>query len=172
MAPSTARRRKAAPEDGEQTPPSTPPRASHSKGRIGKLKSKSPINRAVQLVKTRITLYRPKFPIFSSAFVLAIIFIIAPYVDKTYHKISEEGRVASDLGDVGFDLGKFSVQVSRVTIEDDPLFYWLFAPFLLLCSGKTPSKRSKSRTKKTSFASASICVQSQKRGHPSRRDHF
>ena len=119
-----ARRRKAAPEDGEQTPPSTPPRASNSKGRIGKLKStKSPINRAVQLVKTRITLYRPKFPIFSSAFVLAIIFIIAPYVDKTYHKISEEGRVASDLGDVGFDLGKFSVQVSRVTIEDDPLFY-------------------------------------------------
>ena len=74
---------------------------------------KSPINRAVQLVKTRITLYRPKFPIFSSAFVLAIIFIIAPYVDKTYHKISEEGRVASDSGDVGFDLGKFSVQVSQ-----------------------------------------------------------
>lgn len=42
---------------------------------------------------------------------LAIIFIIAPYVDKTYHKISEEGRVASDLGDVRFDVGKFTVQV-------------------------------------------------------------
>jgi len=34
-------------------------------------------------------------------------------VDKTYHKISEEGRVASDLGDVGFDSGKFTVRVRR-----------------------------------------------------------
>ena len=68
-----------------------------------------PHQRAIKLVRTQ--LYRPKIPIFSSAFVLAIIFIIAPYVDKTYHKISEEGRVASDLGDVRFDVGKFTVQV-------------------------------------------------------------
>jgi len=76
-------------------------------GKIGP--PKSPIKRAIKLVRTQ--LYRPKIPIFSSAFVLAIIFIIAPYVDKTYHKISEEGRVASDLGDVRFDVGKFTVQV-------------------------------------------------------------
>jgi hypothetical protein len=74
--------------------------------------TKSPLKRAIKLVKKQL-LYRPKIPIFSSAFVLAIIFIIAPYVDKTYHKISEEGRVASDLGDVGFDSGKFTVRVRR-----------------------------------------------------------
>lgn len=74
--------------------------------------NKSPLKRAIKLVKKQL-LYRPKIPIFSSAFVLAIIFIIAPYVDKTYHKISEEGRVASDLGDVGFDSGKFTVRVRR-----------------------------------------------------------
>ena len=76
-------------------------------GKIGP--PKSPIKRAIKLVRTQ--LYRPKIPIFSSALVLAITFIIAPYVDKTYHKISEEGRVASDLGDVRFDVGKFTVQV-------------------------------------------------------------
>jgi hypothetical protein len=123
MPPSTARRRRklaANKEDEESTPPSTPPRGPRSStakeergggntklGKIGP--PKSPIKRAIKLVRTQ--LYRPKIPIFSSAFVLAIIFIIAPYVDKTYHKISEEGRVASDLGDVRFDVGKFTVQV-------------------------------------------------------------
>ena len=82
--------------------------------------NKSPLKRAIKLVKKQL-LYRPKIPIFSSAFVLAIIFIIAPYVDKTYHKISEEGRVASDLGDVGFDSGKFTVRVRSICF-----FYYLF----------------------------------------------
>lgn len=84
--------------------------------------NKSPLKRAIKLVKKQL-LYRPKIPIFSSAFVLAIIFIIAPYVDKTYHKISEEGRVASDLGDVGFDSGKFTVRVRR--------FVFLLSLFLI-----------------------------------------
>ena len=123
MPPSTARRRRNL-EEEESTPPSTPPRrgprsstAKEERGggkggntKLGKIgPPKSPIKRAIKLVRTQ--LYRPKIPIFSSAFVLAIIFIIAPYVDKTYHKISEEGRVASDLGDVRFDVGKFTVQV-------------------------------------------------------------
>lgn len=123
MPPSTARRRRKL-EEEESTPPSTPPRrgprsstAKEERGgglrgntKLGKIgPPKSPIKRAIKLVRTQ--LYRPKIPIFSSAFVLAIIFIIAPYVDKTYHKISEEGRVASDLGDVRFDVGKFTVQV-------------------------------------------------------------
>jgi hypothetical protein len=123
MPPSTARRRRKL-EEEESTPPSTPPRrgprsstAKEERGggkggntKLGQIgPPKSPIKRAIKLVRTQ--LYRPKIPIFSSAFVLAIIFIIAPYVDKTYHKISEEGRVASDLGDVRFDVGKFTVQV-------------------------------------------------------------
>ena len=122
MPPSTARRRRKL-EEEESTPPSTPPRrgprsstAKEERGKgggntkLGKIgPPKSPIKRAIKLVRTQ--LYRPKIPIFSSAFVLAIIFIIAPYVDKTYHKISEEGRVAADLGDVRFDVGKFTVQV-------------------------------------------------------------
>ena len=114
----------------EQQLPSTPPRrrrrsikknddagkngfdADPSSSSLPPTSNKSPLKRAIKLVKKQL-LYRPKIPIFSSAFVLAIIYIIAPYVDKTYHKISEEGRVASDLGDVGFDSGKFTVRVRR-----------------------------------------------------------
>ena len=117
--------------------------------------NKSPLKRAIKLVKKQL-LYRPKIPIFSSAFVLAIIFIIAPYVDKTYHKISEEGRVASDLGDVGFDSGKFTVRVRRFVFfsfsfcNPRVLSFLRHAltntlTILLLfdarCSGKTRSKR-------------------------------
>lgn len=124
------RRRSSSPADERQQLPSTPPRRRRSikknddAGKNGfdadpsssslppTSNNKSPLKRAIKLVKKQL-LYRPKIPIFSSAFVLAIIFIIAPYVDKTYHKISEEGRVASDLGDVGFDSGKFTVRVRR-----------------------------------------------------------
>jgi len=135
MPPSaTARQRRrptpAADEQQQQQIPSTPPRrrrindagkngfdADPSSSSLPPTTSsntnKSPLKRAIKLVKKQL-LYRPKIPIFSSAFVLAIIFIIAPYVDKTYHKISEEGRVASDLGDVGFDSGKFTVRVRSI----------------------------------------------------------
>jgi len=124
------RRRSSSPADERQQLPSTPPRRrrrgvkNDDAGKNGfdadpsssslppTSNNKSPLKRAIKLVKKQL-LYRPKIPIFSSAFVLAIIFIIAPYVDKTYHKISEEGRVASDLGDVGFDSGKFTVRVRR-----------------------------------------------------------
>ena len=173
MPPSaTARqRRRPTPADEQQQQqqiPSTPPRrrrindagkngfdADPSPPTTSSNTNKSPLKRAIKLVKKQL-LYRPKIPIFSSAFVLAIIFIIAPYVDKTYHKISEEGRVASDLGDVGFDSGKFTVRVRRFLFfsfsfcNPRVLSFLRHAltntlTILLLfdarCSGKTRSKR-------------------------------
>ena len=148
--PSTPPRRRRindAGKNGFDADPSPPTTSSNT--------NKSPLKRAIKLVKKQL-LYRPKIPIFSSAFVLAIIFIIAPYVDKTYHKISEEGRVASDLGDVGFDSGKFTVRVRRFVFfsfsfcNPRVLSFLRHAltntlTILLLfdarCSGKTRSKR-------------------------------
>lgn len=69
--------------------------------------------KALKDVRRKVLIYSPRIPIFSSAFVLAIVFFVAPFVDKTYHKMRSEGRVASDIGDLIMDLGRFQVQVKE-----------------------------------------------------------
>ena len=54
-------------------------------------------------------LYAPRFPVVSSAFLLAALAVFAPVVDRAYHKLHTEGRVVSDVASVAYDVGRFTV---------------------------------------------------------------
>ena len=54
-------------------------------------------------------LYAPRFPVVSSAFLLAALAVFAPAVDRAYHKLHTEGRVVSDVASVAYDVGRFTV---------------------------------------------------------------
>lgn len=57
----------------------------------------------------RVQLYAPRFPVVSSAFLLAALAVFAPVVDRAYHKLHTEGRVVSDVASVAYDVGRFTV---------------------------------------------------------------
>ena len=57
----------------------------------------------------RVHLYAPRFPVVSSAFLLAALAVFAPAVDRAYHKLHTEGRVVSDVASVAYDVGRFTV---------------------------------------------------------------
>jgi hypothetical protein len=52
------------------------------------------------------TLYVPRLPVFSSAFVFGLFALLAPIADRAYHALSTEGRMASDVPSFAHDLGK------------------------------------------------------------------
>ena len=75
----------------------------------------------------RVQLYAPRFPVVSSAFLLAALAVFAPAVDRAYHKLHTEGRVVSDVASVAYDVGRFTVAWDAtalrlaVTHEEAPL---------------------------------------------------
>jgi hypothetical protein len=74
-----------------------------------------------------VQLYAPRFPVVSSAFLLAALAVFAPAVDRAYHKLHTEGRVVSDVASVAYDVGRFTVAWDAtalrlaVTHEEAPL---------------------------------------------------
>jgi sulfoquinovosidase len=64
------------------------------------------------------TLYVPRLPVFSSAFVFGLFALLAPIADRAYHALSTEGRMASDVPSFAHDLGKgFVVEWDKTLLE-------------------------------------------------------
>ena len=55
-------------------------------------------------------LYVPRLPVVSSTFVVILFALLAPLVDRAYHRLATEGRLASDVASVTHRVGRFQVK--------------------------------------------------------------
>ena len=90
-------RRPATERRGSVVPNSTPPEPSPKTPRLRKSGSK-------------LALYAPKLPAVSSAAVLVLVALLAPVVDRAYHRLATEGKIVSDVSSFSHDVGRFQVK--------------------------------------------------------------
>ena len=63
---------------------------------------------------SKLKLYAPRLPAVSSAMVLVLFALLAPIVDRAYHRLATEGKIVSDVSTFSHDVGRFQVKWNKV----------------------------------------------------------
>ena len=62
-------------------------------------------------------LYAPKLPVVSSAFVFGLFALLAPLLERQYHRLATDGRLVSDVPTVSHELGRFTVKWDKSDLQ-------------------------------------------------------